>query len=73
MELAVEGVRNHADVRLDRQLPERILSKAFGDRGDSIRLVDAERSRLRIGGIAANQSDVRPMERGDDSGDLLGT
>ncbi len=63
---AVEEIGDHLDPRLHRQLTVRVVPQAAGDRRDAVRLVDGEGNGLQVGGIAADQGDVRAVQRGDD-------
>ena len=67
VDVAVEEVRNHHDVALHAELFVGGRPEAFRHRGDEVRLVDRERDNLRVRRIAADERDVRPVERRHDA------
>jgi hypothetical protein len=63
---AVEKIRNHSNVALERQRRIRFCFQAFGHGRDAVRSLDRKCHGLGIRRIAAKQRDIGTVQRGDD-------
>src|SRR6266700_3338259 len=66
VEIAIHEIWNDFDGALDFEFLESLLEKIAGDGGDAVALLDGEASNGEIAAIAADEGDVRAMQRGDE-------
>ncbi len=62
--LAAQEIRDHADVTRHAEQSRSSAVAGFSEnRRDAVRLIDGERHDARVGRVAADERDIRPMER----------
>src|SRR6266478_522902 len=66
VKIAVHEIRDDFDGALDFEFFERLLEQIAGDGGDAVALLDGKTGDGKIAAIAADESNVRAMESGDE-------
>src|SRR5258708_4487100 len=66
VEIAVHEIGNGFHGGVDFEFLESLLQKITGDRGDAVALLDGEAGDGEITAVAADESDVRAMQRSDE-------
>ncbi len=66
IEIAIHEVGDDFDGTLDVEFLERLLAEVVGDGGDAVALLDGKFRDGEIAAVAANESDVGAVKRGDE-------
>src|ERR1700676_898151 len=66
VEIAVDEIGDDFDGALDVELFERLCEEIGGDGGDAVALLDGKARDGEEAAVAADERDVRPVERGDE-------
>ena len=66
VEIAIHEIGNDFDGALDVEVLESLLQKIVGDGGDAVALLDGKFGDGQIAAVAADEGDVRAVQRGDE-------